>query len=261
MTGPMKMSLDAVVKDVTVGGSIDAMGVAKVREIILKQRNVSREEADFLFDINDIVTGEDNDSGWRPLFIETITKHVLEDDVSPGELDDEEAAYVISKIQGDGKVDDLELDLMINIVSKAEKTPENFQKFLLDSAMVAILEDGVIDADEVAMLKKIIFKGGPHTVGIDRIEADFLFELNDAVSENDNDKSWQEFFVETIARHVLDDDESPNEIDADEAKWLISRIEGDGKVDALERALLTTIKKQANSIHGSLEKRLSEWRI
>ncbi|MEI8048744.1 MAG: TerB family tellurite resistance protein [Bacteroidota bacterium] len=120
----------------------------------------------------------------------------------------------------------------------------------LSALKKSILADGIIDADEVKMLRKLIYEDGI----VDRKEANFLFELNDAVSGKKNDASWKKFLIEAITSHVLDDDESPGVIDDKEAKWLISKIEGDGKIDEIEKALLLNIKKKAKAISPLLDK-------
>ncbi len=101
-----------------------------------------------------------------------------------------------------------------------------------------ILEDGVIDAAEVKEIEEVIYADGT----IDQEEADFLFELNDAVSGKNNDSSWEGLFVKAISSFVLDDDGSNGEIDADEAKYLVDQIQGDGQIDSAEKALLVHLK-------------------
>ena len=101
-----------------------------------------------------------------------------------------------------------------------------------------VLEDGVIDAKEVQEIEKVIYADGK----IDQDEADFLFDLNDAVTGKDNHSSWTDLFIKAIASFVLDDDASNGEIDADEAAYLAKQIEGDGQIDATEHALLIYLK-------------------
>jgi hypothetical protein len=241
-------------------GIVDADEVNMLRKVIYGEggaggSSVDRTEADLLFDINDACTGKDNDASWATFFTEAITKHVLEDEESSGTIDEDEAGYLIGKIKGDGQVDKMELDLLVNICEKATgESPESLTSFILSSIKEAILEDGIIDADEVQMLGKVIYgEGGAGGSAVDRAEADFLFELNDAVSGKDNDPSWQNFFVEAISKHVLEDETSPGEIDEEEGDWLISKIEGDGEYDPIEKALLAKIKSDAKSISGKLK--------
>jgi uncharacterized tellurite resistance protein B-like protein len=107
----------------------------------------------------------------------------------------------------------------------------------------SILADGVIDEAEVKQLREVLYADGK----IDTEEAEFLFELNDAVSGKANHSSWETLFVEAISSYLLEDETSPNEIDAEEAKWLLSKIQGDGQLDKTEIALLENLKKKAKS--------------
>ncbi len=105
----------------------------------------------------------------------------------------------------------------------------------------SILKDGIIDEGEVAEIRKVIYEDGT----VDREEANFLFELNDATSGKANDASWTALFVAGISDHVLKDEKSPGVIDKDEAAYLKQQIEGDGKVDANEISLLRNLRAKA----------------
>ena len=113
-----------------------------------------------------------------------------------------------------------------------------------------IVADGVVDDAEVARIRQRLYADGV----IDREEADFLFNVNDAVSGNANSPSWQALFVEAIASHFLDDEASPGTVDDEEAAWLIQRIEGDGQCDAAETALLAALSRKAKSMPDRLKR-------
>ena len=119
----------------------------------------------------------------------------------------------------------------------------------LETLKAELLANGVIDAAEVQELKEVLYADGI----IDKDEANFLFELNDAVSGKENDASWESFFVHAISDFLLKDEVSPNEIDKDEAAWLVEKIVADGKVDGVEKALLENLKANANSFPEVLE--------
>ena len=112
----------------------------------------------------------------------------------------------------------------------------------------SILADGVIDEQEVNQLREVLYADGV----IDKEEANFLFELNDAVSGKKNHSSWKKLFIEAISSYLLDDEKSPGEVDDDEAKWLIGKIQGDGKLDEIEEALLKNLKAKAKKIPQSV---------
>jgi len=120
MNDYMKASLNDLLAEITADGVVDAAEVAGIRTRVFADGVIDREEADFLFAINDAVSGKQNDPGWKDLFVEAITSHVLDDEKSPGVVDDAEAAWLIQKIEGDSQVDDVERALLASIKEKAK---------------------------------------------------------------------------------------------------------------------------------------------
>lgn len=118
----------------------------------------------------------------------------------------------------------------------------------LDELKKDLLSDGIIDVEEVKTIKHKIYEDGK----IDREEADFLFELNDAVTGKDNAPEWKELFIDAITAYVLEDEMSPDVIDEDEADYLYEQINGDGQIDDTERALLENIKAKAKNFPEKL---------
>ena len=118
----------------------------------------------------------------------------------------------------------------------------------LDELKKSLLADGIIDADEVKELEDILYADGV----IDKEEADFLFELNNAVSGKKNAPEWKYFFIKAITSFVLDDEQSNGEIDDDEAEYLYNKIKGDGQVDEIEKALLENIKSKSKNFPALL---------
>jgi|SaaInl8_200m_RNA_FD_contig_123_8634_length_3055_multi_8_in_0_out_2_4 hypothetical protein len=253
MSDYMTKALDELASDILEDGIIDAEEVQQIKKRLYEDGIIDRDEADFLFKVNDGASGA-NDPSWKELFVEALTDHVTKDEQSPGVVDSDEAAYLIEKIKGDGKVDDVELALLVNITATARECHESLNKFIIESLKTAILEDGIIDDNEVEMIKKVIYgTGGGAGEKVDRSEADFLFELNDAASGKENASGWKDLFVEALSKHVLEDEVSPGVIDEDEADWLISHIEGDETYDENEKALLLNIKTNAKEIHTKLK--------
>jgi len=111
-----------------------------------------------------------------------------------------------------------------------------------------LLADGIIDVGEVKELENVLYADGK----IDKDEADFLFELNNAVSGKENAPEWKEFFVKVITSFVLDDDQSNGEVDEEEAKYLYDQIKGDGQIDDIEKALLENIKAKSKNFPALL---------
>lgn len=245
----MSEKLEQLKASILADGIIDAEEVRTISKAIYEDGKIDREEADFMFALNDAVTGKENHYSWKDLFVKAITDHVLKDDQSYGSVDDDEADYLIGKIQGDGKIDEIEQALLLKIIEKATGTCEKFQDFVLTSFKNLILEDGVIDAAEVKTIKAIIYgAGGASGAKVDKNEAEWLFELNDAVSGKANHESWKALMVEAISKYVLEDETSPNVVDDEEAEWLVAKIMKDGNLDEVEQAIVANIKSKATSI-------------
>ncbi len=120
-----------------------------------------------------------------------------------------------------------------------------------------ILQDGIIDADELDKLRKRLRGGGK----IDREKADFLFNLNDGVSGKNNSPEWRGFFVGVIAEFLLEDENSPGEIDEEEGKWLIKKIDRDGTIDENEKELLRHLKKKARKMPEFLKEKIKTLKL
>jgi len=250
----MSEKLEQLKTAILADGVIDAEEVITIKNAIYEDGKIDRDEADFMFALNDAVSGKENHYSWKDLFVKAITDHVLKDDTSYGSVDEEEANYLIANIQGDGKIDEIEQALLLKILEKATGTCDKFQDFVLVSFKNLILEDGVIDAAEVKTIKSIIYgAGGAGGAKIDVKEAEWLFELNDAVSGKANHENWTALMVEAIGKYILEDETSPNEVDDTEAEWLISKIMKDGSMDNVEKAILDSIKAKATKISSKLE--------
>ena len=119
----------------------------------------------------------------------------------------------------------------------------------LEQLKKELLADGVIDAAEVKELETVLFADGK----IDTDEAEFLFDLNNAVSGKANHASWETLFIKAVSSYLLEDENSAGEIDANEAAWLYNKIKGDGQIDTIEKSLLLSLKKNSKNFPSNLE--------
>ena len=117
-------NLEQLKKDLLADGIIDAEEVKTIKEVIYEDGKIDKDEADFLFELNDAVSGKENAPEWKSLFIDAITSFMHEDEVSPNEIDDEEANYLYNQIKGDGQVDETERALLENLKAKSKNFPE-----------------------------------------------------------------------------------------------------------------------------------------
>lgn len=124
------MDLQELKQDILKDGIIDADEVKRVESQIFADGKIDREEADFLFEVNDAVSGRDNDIAWSKLFVKAITSYLLDDEKSPGVIDSEEVEWLLEKLNKDGQIDDLEKDLLLNLKSKIKILPEKLAALL-----------------------------------------------------------------------------------------------------------------------------------
>jgi uncharacterized tellurite resistance protein B-like protein len=118
-------NLKELKKSILADGVIDEQEVKQLREVLYADGVIDKEEAEFLFELNDAVSGKENHASWANLFVDAITSFLLEDETSPGVVDDNEAAWLLSKIQGDGRLDNIEISLVKNLKEKATILPQS----------------------------------------------------------------------------------------------------------------------------------------
>lgn len=123
----------------------------------------------------------------------------------------------------------------------------------LEQLKKEILADGIIDAAEVKELETVLFADGK----IDNEEAEFLFELNNAVSGKANHTSWEALFIKAVSSYLLEDEKSAGDIDAQEAEWLYNKVKGDGQIDSVEKNLLISLKSKSKNFPANLDSLLN----
>lgn len=119
----MSNVLQNLLADVQTDGKVDAGEVVALRTQIFEDGVVDRAEADAMFALNDSVTGADNDPTYTSLMVDVIANHVLNDSESPGVVDEDEANWLIEKVEADGQVDGVELAIARSIAAKAKSVP------------------------------------------------------------------------------------------------------------------------------------------
>lgn len=95
--------------------------------------------------------------------------------------------------------------------------------------------DGRLSASEVNRLREACAE-------INKDTADFLFHLKDTLRPDRVDSAFYEFFVDSITTFLLEDEDSPGEIDDSEAKWLRAKITRKGYIDKVDKQLLNNLR-------------------
>ncbi|PIO99183.1 hypothetical protein [Pleomorphomonas carboxyditropha] len=146
----------------------------------------------------------------RQLYIEALTDYVALQTAPSGHVSEEMARWLIGVLSADGITTDLEVDLLVNIMRRADSVPAELSAFALAEVSRSVLagtddgEGGVISAADVERLRSILYAfGNERSVGISREEAEVLFDLNDRSREAENDPAWSDLFVKAIASFLM----------------------------------------------------------
>jgi uncharacterized tellurite resistance protein B-like protein len=126
----MNSELIELKNSILADGKIDADEAAQLRDILFADGQIDQEEADFLFELNNAVSGNGNDESWNQLFVEAIAGYFLADENSPNEIDDSEANWLLEKLQGDGQIDQTEQALLKQLAVQATTMPESLKVFI-----------------------------------------------------------------------------------------------------------------------------------
>lgn len=106
-----------------------------------------------------------------------------------------------------------------------------------------VAEDRQISPEELFSLRQLGWGDGK----IYREEAEAIFEINNTLKQPTEE--WVDFFVEAIGEFVLNGTEPRGMCDADEARWLISALGHDGKIESMaELELLVRVIERAQNV-------------
>lgn len=124
---------------------------------------------------------------------------------------------------------------------------------LLSAIKAHVARQGRMTAELVRQIKNFFSATHKAPQKVTRALADFLFDLNEQVADSEhNHPSWAAFFTRIVSRHLLEDSAKPNEIDEDDADWLIERILSDGQYDYVEQKLLQLLGRKAKKMPETL---------
>ena len=103
-------------------GELTREDVGKLREALL-DGEMTMEKGEFLFSLKDTVTPDHAAPEFKELFVEAISMLLLEDEISPGEIDEKEAKWLRAKIQNGNSFDELDRALLQNLKKKSINFP------------------------------------------------------------------------------------------------------------------------------------------
>ena len=194
---------------------IEPADVARLRATVYGNAIVSVDEVEWALAIE--VAAEERCPEWRAFFLEAVTDFFVWQQLPEGHITVEGAVQLVRMLAPKGLVATAnQFELLVRILEQAESSPPALAAFALDQVKRAIVDGrgplapsiggraGVIGPEAVELLRRILFAyGGNEGIAVSRLEAEVLFDLNDATREAENHPSWSDLFVKAIAHFLM----------------------------------------------------------
>lgn len=211
----MTMHFRSLADQAMIDGSITAEEILDLRRAGWGDGTIHPQEAEALFVLNDHLTSRP--AAWTDFFVEALGEFIVNGSEPRGYVSDEQAAWLIARVDHDGRVESLaELELLVRVAERALNAPQALKDFVVAQVERAVLTGegptrsggtlapGAITSAECAILRRLVFAAGGDGPGVvSRAEAEALFRLKDAALGKDNAPEWQQVFVQGVGNHLM----------------------------------------------------------
>lgn len=184
-------------------GEISEAEAHRIVNDIYKDGIVSRGEAESLFRLSDMLSA--TDPAWTSRFQEAMKDYLLTREPPEGWITEGEADWLIAQVQSVGHEPTLdELDLLIELLRKADGAPEMLAEFTIDAVSRRIISDGMASLKMVERMRAALYAGAGHGgMWVSQHEAVTLFKTNDAIADADNAPTWNDLFARAVGNHLM----------------------------------------------------------
>jgi len=201
-------------KRAAADGQVSAAELLALRQQGWGDGIITREEAEALFAVNDVLT--DRDEEWCDFFVEAIGEYVLNGTEPRLQCSEAEAQWLIDRIDHDGVVENLvELETIVRIVERAQNTPVRLKDYVLAQVEREVLT-GIgptrcggalcathITSAECRIIRRVIFASGGHgPAAVSRFDAEMLFRLKDETLAEENAPEWDDLFLDGVSNYL-----------------------------------------------------------
>lgn len=217
--------------------SITADDVLRLRKEVWSNGLVTREDAEALFALDQGCA--EKDAAFIAFYIEALTDYMVWQADPPKYISEENAKFLIDHVVKNGRINGAsELMMLTNVLYWALSAPPALGEFVLDAVRESVLSPqtavygsnrppALIGAGDVEIVHRVIHApGGPGGLTVTQREAELLFELNDATTDEENAAGWSDVFVKGVANFLMfPRPASVFEIDAERhrQRWLKER--------------------------------------
>ena len=143
------MELESLKREIFKNGVITDEELPTIKEYLDSGEGMNKEKGNFLFDLKNKSAKGKLPPSFKTFFVDSISEYLLDDESSPGEIDDDEAKWLRGKIQYNGKIDEYDKALLENLKQKSINFPEilqykslrarTFEKWLYGSRYLSLL--------------------------------------------------------------------------------------------------------------------------
>jgi hypothetical protein len=207
--------LSSLAARIAASRKVSEEDVLAMRRLVYSHPLVSEQDAHLITMLDDQLV--EAPSSWSAFLSELVCDYLVHQELPEGYVNEAKAQWLIQHISANGFLkSDTELELLINVMECARRVPHALTAFALDQVKIAVLEGdgplarggilqkGKITQGEVNLLRRILSAAsGEAQIAISRHEAQVLFELHDATCHANNDPTWNELFIQSIAQYLM----------------------------------------------------------
>lgn len=145
----------------------------------------------------------DRDPAWGDLLSEAVVDFVVHQEDPPDYVDDAKCDWLMRVFAGDVRPES-GLQTLARVLEAATEVPPRLASFVVTKARDSLCAKGRIAADDVALLRRLVYAGGGDgNLRVTREEGEALFAIDTAARTAFNDPAWAEFFAEAVGAAVL----------------------------------------------------------
>ena len=211
----MSMHFREIAEKAAADGTISPEEIFALRQSGWADGKMTPEEAEAIFVANDAVSNPSAE--WSDFFVEAIREFIINTVEPKGYLTQEQADWLVSKVDHDGSVESLtELEMLVRVFEKATTVPDSLREYALAQIERAVLtgegptrcggalEAGNVTEAEAKLMRRIVFStGSDRPAAVSRKEAELLYRLKDATVGADNSPEWKRLFVQGVGNYLM----------------------------------------------------------
>jgi hypothetical protein len=219
----MNPALSDIIGRLRAAGRVTADDVLAMRAEVYGAPQVAREDVEALIALD--CAAHECAPEWGAFVGDAMVDYVVHQQDPEDYVDDAKAAWLTSACAGP-LTKQGGLEALVRVLEAATNAPGSLDAFVLGKVKAAIIAAGRLAADDVTLLRRLVFAGASEgNVGVTREEADALFDIDHACGAN-ADPAWPGFFAQAIDDALTAVSpfqlESREDAQRDEA-WLASR--------------------------------------